>query len=267
MNRFNKTLASLLVPFVLFAFLAPALSAEEAQNAQAIVEAARNRLDAKTVSTRSRMVIAAKGGATSERLIDQYSSDSPKGDRTIIVFQKPASVAGTRFLTMENKGGDDDRWIFLPSLGKVRRIASAEGSGSFMGTDLSYDDISSADRDASLDTHSYLREESLDGKACHVIESVPKDPKYQYSKMVSWIDKGSLVAWKIELYGKNGEIVKLLEVLETRDVQSRVTPTQTRMTTVAAKTSTTIYVDIVKYDDKIPEGVFTVDYLSTGRVK
>ncbi len=264
MKLANSRKAPLAVSLAILAAMTQALFA---QDAQAIVEAARNRIDAKTVSSRSRMTLVAKGGSTSERLIDQYSSDSPKGDRTIIVFQKPASVAGTRFLTMENKGGEDDRWIFLPSLGKVRRIASAEGSGSFMGTDLSYDDISSADRDASLDAHRYLREETLDGKACHVIESVPKDAKYQYSKMVSWIDKGSLVAWKIELYGKNGELVKLLEVLETKDVQSRITPVRTRMTTVAAQTSTTINVDIIKYDDKIPEGVFTVDYLSTGRVK
>lgn len=264
MKRTSNRTMPLLAALALFSVTA---SVAFAQDARAIVEASRDRLDADTVSTRSRMVIAAKGGATSERLIDQYSSDSPKGNRTIIVFQKPASVAGTRFLTMENKGGDDDRWIFLPSLGKVRRIASAEGSGSFMGTDLSYDDISSADRDASLDAHSYLREETLDGKACHVIESKPIDPKYQYLKMVSWIDAKTLVAWKIELYDRKGELVKLLEVVEVKDVQSRVTPVKTRMTTVAAKTSTTINVDIIKYDDKIPEGVFTVDYLSTGRVK
>lgn len=238
-----------------------------AQDAQEIIDAARNRIDAQTVSTRSQMVLEAKGTVTGERLIDQYSSDAPEGNRTIIVFQKPATVAGTRFLTMENVKGEDDRWIFLPSLGKVRRIAASEGSGSFMGTDLTYDDISSTDRDVSLDTHTWLREEILAGKSCHVIESIPIDKNYQYSKLVSWIDKESFVAWKIELYGKNGEVVKVLEVLETSVVQSRITPMRTRMTTVADKTSTTINVKIIKYDDKIPEGVFTVDFLATGRVR
>lgn len=262
-HTFKRT-ALLIVSLCICIFASMQLSAEDAT---AIVEAARNRIDATTVSSRSRMVLAAKDGSTTERLIDQYSSDSPKGDRTIIVFQKPANVAGTRFLTMENRGGDDDRWIFLPSLGKVRRIASAEGSKSFMGTDLSYDDISSADRDVSLDTHVYLREETLNGKPCHVIESTPVNPDYQYSKMISWIGKDDLVAWKIELYDGKGNIVKILEVLETKNVQSRITPVQTRMTTVAEKTSTTINVEIIKYDDKIPEGVFTVDFLSTGRVR
>lgn len=261
----TRRIAALATALVLFLVFAPVQIFSE--DAHAIVEAARNRLDATTVSTRSRMVLVSKDGSTSERLIDQYSSDSPKGDRTIIVFQKPASVAGTRFLTMENRGGADDRWIFLPSLGKVRRIASAEGSGSFMGTDLSYDDISSTDRDVSLDTHVYLREETLSGHPCHVIESTPIDSDYQYSKMISWIDKDTLVVWKINLFDRKGELVKELEVLEVKDVQTRITPVKTRMTTLAAKTSTTINVEIIKYDDTIPEGVFTVDFLSTGRVK
>ncbi len=246
---------------------AATLTLAGAEDARVIVEAARNRIEAVTVSTRSRMVIEEKGGQTSERVLDQFSSDGLKGSRTLIMFKSPASVAGTRFLTMQTGSGPDDRWIFLPSLGKVRRVASSEGSGSFMGTDLSYDDISSADRDVSLDTHTYLREESLSGKPCHVIESVSIDASYQYSKMVSWIDKATSVTWKIELYDRKGALAKVLEVLEVKDVQSRLTPVKTRMTTVAAKTSTTINAEIVKYDDKIPEGVFTQDYLSTGRVK
>ncbi len=236
-------------------------------DAESIVRASRDRIHADTVSTRSRMVITAKDGSTTERLLDQYSSDADTGQRTLIVFQKPASITGTRFLTMERKGGDDDRWIFLPSLGKVRRIASSEGSGSFMGTDLSYDDISAANRDVSLDTHVLLREETLDGKVCDVIESRPNTGSYQYGKIISWIERETLVSRKIELYDRKDNLVKLLELQKLQDVQGRLTPMVTRMSTVASKTSTTITVDIIKYDDKIPEGVFTVDYLSTGRLK
>jgi hypothetical protein len=236
-----------------------------AQDALAIVRASRDRISADTVSSRSRMVITAKDGTTSERVLDQYSKDGPRGDRTIIVFQKPASVANTRFLTMENPSGPDDRWIFLPSLGKVRRIAATEGSGSFMGTDFSYDDISSASRDAGLDAHTLVREELLNGRPCFVIESVPKDKSYQYAKMVQWIDKGSSISYKLELYDRRGTLVKQVDILETRNVQGQETPTTTRMTTLTAGTSTTIYMDIIKYDDPIPEGVFTTKYLETGR--
>jgi outer membrane lipoprotein-sorting protein len=238
-----------------------------AQNAESIVQSSRDRIKADTISTRSRMVITAKDGSTSERVIDQYSKDGPKGNRTIIVFQRPASVANTRFLTMNNPGNPADRWIFLPSLGKVRRIAASEGAGSFMGTDLSYDDIASSDRDVTLDTHTLLREETLNSTTCYVIESIPKDNSYQYSKMVQWIDKATKVNYKIELYDRRGALVKRLEILNLKEVQGRLSPMLTKMSTVAAGTSTAIHVEIIKYDDPIPEGVFTTSYLETGRAR
>ena len=257
----TKKIIITLITFILITGLA---FAEE--NAAAIVEKSRNRIKADTVSTRSKMIVTAKNGSVTERTIDQYSKKDGKGNnRAIIVFQDPASVRGTRFLSMENPGKDNDQWIFLPSLGKVRRIAASEGSGSFMGTDFSYDDISSADRNANLDNHKILREEKYKEKDCFVIESVPKDSNYQYSKMIQWIDKNNFVTYKVELYDKKGTQVKLLEILELREVQGRLAPMITKMTTIAAGTSTSLNVGTLKYDDPIPEGVFTVNFLETGR--
>jgi hypothetical protein len=211
------------------------------------------------------MTIQAKSGATSERLFDQYSKDGPKGARTVIVFQQPVGVAGTRFLTMHNPGSADDRWIFLPSLGKVRRIAASEGSGSFMGTDFSYDDIASTSRGAELDSHTVLREEEFDSKACYVIQSIPKDTSYQYSKMIQWIEKDSKIIKKIDLYDKKNALVKTVEMSGLKEVQGRMVTTVTKITTHAEGTSTTLSNEILKYDDPIPERVFTVEFLETGR--
>jgi hypothetical protein len=238
-----------------------------AQDAASIMKAVRDRIKADTTSTRSRMVITAKDGSTSERVIDQYSKDGPYGSRMIIVFQRPANVAGTRFLTMDNASGGEDRWIFLPSLGKIRRVAASEGGGNFMGTDFSYDDISSMDRNIDMDTHTLLREETLNGTACYVIQSVPKDTGYQYSKMIAWVDKAQSLIYKSEMYYRRNEPVKVMEISAYKDVQGRLTPMQTKVSTLAAGTSTTIYMDIIKYDEPIPEGVFTTAYLETGRVR
>ncbi|MDR0376659.1 MAG: outer membrane lipoprotein-sorting protein [Spirochaetaceae bacterium] len=238
-----------------------------AQDAASIMKAARNLAEADTMSTRSRMVITAKDGSTSERVIDQYSKDGPNGSRMIIVFQRPANVAGTRFLTMDNASGGEDRWIFLPSLGKVRRIAASEGGGNFMGTDFSYDDISSMDRNIEMDVHTVSREESLNGAPCYVIQSVPKDSGYQYSRTLTWIDKARSLIYKSERYNRRGELVKVMEISRYQDVQGRPTPMQTKVSTLGSGTSTTIYLDIIKYDDPIPEGVFTTAYLETGRVR
>jgi len=244
------------------------LNAQDAVvNATSIMNSARNRIKSDTMSSRSRMVITAKDGSTSERVIDQYSKDGTNGARTMIVFQKPANVAGSRFLTMDAAGGSSDRWIFLPSLGKVRRIAASESGGSFMGTDFSYDDIGLIGRKVDLDTHTMLREETLNGNSCYVIQSVPKDSSYQYSKSISWVEKTRFLTYKSEMYNRKGDLIKVMEMSEYKDVQGRLTPMQTKISTVGAGTSTTIFMDIIKYDDQIPEAVFTTAYLETGKVK
>ncbi len=249
----------------ILAVLAIVTGIAAAQSAEEIMRSSRERIKADSISTRARMVITAKDGGTTERLVDQYSTSSGGVTKTVIVFQKPASVAGTRFLTIAEAGKPSDQWIFLPSLGKVRRIAASEGSASFMGTDLSYDDVSSADRKIGLDTYGILREEELGGKACWVIEARPKDSAYQYSRMVGWIEKATRISLKMELYDKKGNLLKIMEMGEVKDFQGRQTPTVTKMMTVASKTSTTIYVDILKYDDPIPSGVFTERFLFTGK--
>lgn len=239
-----------------------------AQDAASIIEGARNRIGVKTISSRSRMELTAKNGGKTERLIDQFSKDNADGKKILVVFQKPASVAGTRFLTVTKNGltgSGSDKWIFLPSLAKVRRISSAEGSGSFVGTDLSYDDISSTDRDVSLDNHTLLREETLNGNQCYVVQSVPKDKGYQYSKMILWISKTDKITYKIELYNKKEILHKILQVLEVKKIQNYDTPVRSKMTTVPAGTSTEIFVESIKYGEAIPDGVFSQNYLETGR--
>lgn len=247
------------------ALLALAALAASAQDARQIARDARDRIRADTVSTRARMVITDKSGSKTERLVDQYSAKVDGADATMIVFQKPAGVAGTRFLTIANKDKPDDRWIFLPSLGKVRRISAGEGSGSFMGTDFSYDDVSLMDRDVDLDTFTLAREEILDGKACWVLEAKPKDPGYQYSRMLLWIGKTDSISWKIEMYDRRDVPVKVLTIDKVQDIQGRLSPVQTTVRSVQAGTSTVLYVDILKYDEKIPPSVFTVRFLETGR--
>jgi len=250
--------------FILVFALAGGFAA--AQDALSIVESSRNRIQADTTSTRSKMILTARNGAVSERVMDQYSKKDARGNnRSLVVFQDPASVKGTRFLSIENPGKDNDQWIFLPSLNRVRRIAASEGSGSFVGTDFSYDDISSADRKADLDNHKILREEKFGDKDCYVIESIPKDTNYQYSRMIQWIAKDNFVNYKVELYDKRGTHIKLLEILELREVQGRLASMVTKMSTLAAGTSTSLNVLDLRYDSNIPEGVFTTNYLETGR--
>ena len=230
------------------------------------MKASRERIKADTVSTRARMVISAKDGSLTERLVDQYTSASGGVTKTVVVFQKPASVAGTRFLTISSPGKAGRPVDIPPFAGQGAPRRGQRGVGQLHGgTDLSYDDMASADRKSDLDSYALLREESLDGKPCWVIEAKPKEGGYQYSRMVGWIEKATNISLKMELYDKKGALVKIMEMSGVKDFQGRLTPTVTKMTSVQAKTSTTITIEIMKYDDPIPAGVFTERFLLTGR--
>jgi outer membrane lipoprotein-sorting protein len=247
------------------------------QNADSIVSAARNRIDADTILTQAKMTLKNRNGRTSERVLNQYSKDDAAGnDRIIIEFISPKPVHGIRFLTINKKSGDDDRWIYLPALGKIRRVSSSEGGSSFQGTDFSYDDLSSTDRDANEDVNSILRSETLAGHDCYVAQSIPKDKNYQYSKILQWIDKENSMIWKMELYDENGALKKVFEVKKVKDIPSvdkskagktYLTPMESVMTTVRDNTSTTIEVMKIRYDARVPESAFTTRYLETGKAR
>jgi outer membrane lipoprotein-sorting protein len=207
--------------------------------------------------------ILEKGGTASERLIDEYSITKGGLRRVVAVFQKPASVKDTRFLIVENSGREDDRWIYLPTLRKVRRIAASEGGTSFIG-EFTYDDLSI--RDAGMDVHTLLREESLGGEGVYVVQSLPKDPSSsQYGKTVTFVSKEKWLPLRIELYDKRGSLLKVGEVQDSKQVQGAWSIMKLRMGNVQTGNSTTITYQILEYGKPIPEGVFTTRFLETGR--
>ncbi len=250
---------------VLFAILAvitaaPAWTLTGAE----IIERVKDRGGTPTTQARIKMVIQEKDGTPAERLLDQYSLNPSGARKSILIFQKPASVQRTRFLTMENKGRDDDRWIYLPALGRVRRIAGSEGSSSFMGSDFSYDDLSS--RDVERDEHTLLREEALDGAECYVIESKPrKAGDWQYVRSVSWIGKETFVLMKAEMYDENARMIKRLTASNVEKVDGVWTARLLRMEDVIKGGFTTIEFTIVQHGKSIPAGVFTTKFLETGK--
>jgi regulatory protein YycH of two-component signal transduction system YycFG len=85
--------------------------------------------------------------------------------------------------------------------------------------------------------------------------------------MIQWIGKDTKINYKVELYDKKAVLVKTLEIVNVKEVQGWLTPMETKMTTIAAGTSTVIYVDKIQYDAPIPESVFTTSYLETGKAR
>jgi hypothetical protein len=122
------------------------------------------------------------------------------GDKGLSVFDEPADVKGTALLTFTHKAGEDDQWLFLPALKRVKRIASANKSGPFMGSEFAYEDVAS--QEVEKYAYKYLRDEIHEGKPGFVIERYPVDKHSGYTRQVLWIDQAEYRPWKIDFYDR-----------------------------------------------------------------
>ena len=213
-----------------------------------------------------------KKGNKEVRKVGEYGRCKNNLSDVVMVFLSPASVKDTRFLQKENDGKDDDKWIYLPSLKSTRRVASSDGEKAFVGTDFSYDDMSS--RKVEDDTHELLKESEDKGnfKDLYVVKSVPKDPKSsQYAYRISWVTKDAWIPTYIELYDKKGKLLKVneIKVIEKREgTKNRVynIPMENVMTNVQTGHASTIKMINVEVDVPLKDGYFTPNFLNTGKI-
>ena len=130
------------------------------------------------------------------------------GDKSLFVFDQPRDVQGTALLTHSHINTLDDQWLYLPALKRVKRISASKRSGSFMGSEFSYEDMSPPEVEEY--NYRYLRDEPCGELDCTVTEQVPLDEKSGYSKKLLWQDTGELRTWKMELYDRKGSHLKTL---------------------------------------------------------
>lgn len=166
------------------------------------------KIEPKDMVSKTTMVLTNKKGKT--RTSSMLSKSMDGGEKQIIWFLAPADDKGVAFMKIEHEGKDDEMRMWLPAFKKIRRIASAKKGDSFMGSDLSYEDLTS--RDLSENDYSRLADEIIDGVQCYVLEITPKkEAKSSYSKHISWVIKENLVGLKEESYDKRGELKKRKE--------------------------------------------------------
>jgi hypothetical protein len=164
-----------------------------------------NRKVPKILSNTINMTLTnSKGKIRTNKMI---SKSIDKNRKQIIWFLEPKDEKGVAFLKIEQKGKDDQMRMWLPAFKKVRRISGKKKGDSFMGSDLSYEDLSTRD----IENHTYkrLEDEFFSNSDCYVLETTSrKELKSSYSKHRSWINKSNLTVIKEESYDKRGEIKK-----------------------------------------------------------
>tara|TARA_R110001606_G_scaffold361754_7_gene515320 strand:+ start:235535 stop:236314 length:780 start_codon:yes stop_codon:yes gene_type:complete len=128
------------------------------------------------------------------------------GDKGLTVFDEPRDVKGTAFLTYSHSLIADEQWIFLPALKRVKRISSNNKSGPFMGSEFSYEDISSFE--VPKYSYLYLKDDVVNGQDCFVIETRPLYEHSGYTKSYVWIDKLEYRIQKIDFYDRKDSLLK-----------------------------------------------------------
>ena len=141
------------------------------------------------------------------------------GDKSLFVFDQPRDVQGTALLTHAHVNAPDDQWLYLPALKRVKRINAARRSGSFMGSEFSYEDMSSSQVEEY--DYTYLRDEACGQLTCTVTEQIPLDKKSGYSRKIVWRDSDQLRTWKMELYDRKGSHLKTLTFENYRQYAGR----------------------------------------------
>jgi len=155
------------------------------------------------------MTLKNRQGETSQRFLRTRNKEvEGDGDKSIVIFDRPRDVKGTALLNYSHKDGNDDQWLFLPALKRVKRISSDNKSGAFMGSEFAYEDITS--QEVEKYTYKWLREEPLEGEPCFVFERVPVYSNSGYSRQVVWLDQKEYRIFRIDFYDRKGDLLKTL---------------------------------------------------------
>ncbi|MEM7136377.1 MAG: outer membrane lipoprotein-sorting protein [Myxococcota bacterium] len=155
------------------------------------------------------MILRNKRGQESKRELEIRTLEVlDDGDKSLTVFHNPRDVRGTALLTFSHGVKADDQWLYLPALRRVKRIASNNKSGPFMGSEFAYEDLSS--QEIEKYRYKYVKDDKVDGVDCFLIERYPVDKDSGYTKQQVWIDKDEYRVRKIDFYDRKAQLLKTL---------------------------------------------------------
>jgi outer membrane lipoprotein-sorting protein len=155
------------------------------------------------------MTLRNKSGHESVRYIrSKILEITNDGDKSLTIFDRPRDVEGTVFLSYSHPLGNDDQWLYLPALKRVKRISSRNKSGPFMGSEFAFEDLSSFEIEKY--SYRYLAEEPCASLTCYKIENIPLYKHSGYTKIVVWIDAQEYRVHKAEYYDRKKSLLKTL---------------------------------------------------------
>ncbi len=195
------------------ATLDTAADAPAARGLAIFSEADRRTSDYGDLEVSLRMILRNASGDVSERQLRIRQLEVPDdGDKVLLVFDTPANIRGTALLSHGHKFSADDQWLFLPALKRTKKIAARNKSGPFLGSEFSFEDLSAPALEKF--EYRYLRDETLAGVPCYVVERIPKEDHSGYTREVFWIDQAEFRTQRVEYFDRRDAPLKVLEVKE-----------------------------------------------------
>jgi hypothetical protein len=205
-----------------------------------------------------KMTITDAQGRTRNREFRILRMDTTEGgeQKFYVYFRKPSDVSKMAYMVWKHLDRDDDRWLYLPALDLVRRIASSDKRSSFVGSHFVYEDVSG--RGTEADNHE-LVETTADA---YKIKNIPKDPKgVEFKYYLVWVRKDNFVPVKAEYYNDRDQVVRTIEALEVQDIQGHPTVTRSQAVDLERKGQTQMEFSNIKYDVGLTPEIFEERYL------
>jgi outer membrane lipoprotein-sorting protein len=166
------------------------------------------------------MTLTNRNGQQTTRKMHGYSLEvEADGDMSMTVFDSPADVKGTASMTYTHKSGDDDQWLYLPAISRVKRISSSNKSGPFMGSEFAFEDLSS--QEVEKYTYKYISEENVNNESCYKVERYPVSKTSGYKRNVVWYNKSNFRAEKIEFYDRKNALLKTLSYSDYKQYEGK----------------------------------------------
>lgn len=176
-----------------------------------------------------------------------------------MVFFQPADVKDMSFMTYKYPAKDDDRWMFIPAVNMVKRIAAQDKRSSFVGSDFTYEDVSG--RDIEDDTHIVEREETLAGRDCYLVKSTPKAGDADFGYRLTWVDKANFLPLKEAQYDRKGAAYKIFTADEVAEVKGIPTVIRRSMKNLQSGHRTEAAYANTDYDLGIEDSLFSERFL------
>ena len=259
-----KLFKTLFLVVLTISLLTISVGAEEKLSGYDIMKKVYERPTGDEMEANLKMTLINSKGNKRVREIKQFVKDFGKVEKKIMFFISPADVKNTSFMnwSYDKPGKDDDQWIYLPALKKIKRISSDSKGDYFMGSDFTYDDL--GDRKPEDDNHKILRTEKVDGLECYVIESTPKDEDYMYSKTITWVVKDRWYGVKKEFYDEDGEHLKTLKLRKAEKIKGFWIILSVEMNNIQKNHKTIMELSNVKINEGIPSKYFSERMMKRG---